>query len=273
MKKVMLFMLALIALASCGKRYQKNTVMIHTEYGDMIVRLYDETPQHRDNFLKLVKEKYYDGTLFHRVIKDFMIQGGDPDSKKATPEAVLGNGSPGYDLPAEINDSLIHKKGVIAAAREGDDVNPKKKSSGSQFYIVQGKVYTNDELDMMEQDLKMRQKQKIFERLVQLPENAQIKAQFVEYQKKNDTASFKKLLEEFTPKVEDEFARIKPVRFTAKQREIYTTIGGTPFLDGSYTVFGEVIKGLDVLDKIAAAQTGLNDRPAKDIKMTVKILN
>jgi cyclophilin family peptidyl-prolyl cis-trans isomerase len=273
MKKSFLLIAIVLVLASCAKKYPKNTVMISTEYGDIIVRLYDETPKHRDNFIKLAKEKFYDGTLFHRVIKEFMIQGGDPDSKNAKPEVMLGNGGPGYDLPAEIIDTLIHKKGVIAAAREGDDVNPAKKSSGSQFYIVQGKVFTPEELEQMEQELNMRRKQKIFEKLLQLPENVSIKTTFIELQQKKDTIAFKKLLTDFTPKVEAEYAKTPPLKFTEKQRFYYTTQGGTPFLDGNYTIFGEVIDGLDVLDKIAAVQTGMNDRPTKDVKMTVKVLN
>lgn len=190
-------------------------VIISTSLGDIKVKLYNETPYHRDNFLKLAKEAYYDNTLFHRVIKGFMIQGGDPDSKNATPEQSLGMGGPGYTLPAEINPNLFHKKGALSAARTGDQMNPQRRSSGSQFYVVQGKTYTDEELKQME---------------------------------------------------------ARGFVFSDAQKTAYKTIGGTPFLDAQYTVFGEVVEGLEVLDKIAATETKPGDRPAKDVKMTVKIV-
>lgn len=201
-------------LISCGDK--ERTALISTQYGDIKVKLYNETPQHRDNFVKLVEQGFYDGTLFHRIIKEFMIQGGDPNSKNAQPGAMLGNGDPGYTIPAEILPGVIHKKGALSAARLGDQMNPKRESSGSQFYVVQGKKWTDDELNMFAQ---------------------------------------------------------RGLKLTPEQREIYKTIGGTPHLDGAYTVFGEVVEGLDVLDKIAATPTGQADRPIEDIKMTVKMLN
>ena len=201
-------------LISCGDK--ERTALISTQYGDIKVKLYNETPQHRDNFVKLVEQGFYDGTLFHRIIKEFMIQGGDPNSKNAQPGAMLGNGGPGYTIPAEILPGVIHKKGALSAARLGDQMNPKRESSGSQFYVVQGKKWTDDELNMFAQ---------------------------------------------------------RGLKLTPEQREIYKTIGGTPHLDGAYTVFGEVVEGLDVLDKIAASPTGQADRPVEDIKMTVKMLN
>jgi peptidyl-prolyl cis-trans isomerase B (cyclophilin B) len=184
-------------------------VLIQTNQGDIKIKLYNETPYHRDNFIKLVNESFYDSLIFHRVIKDFMIQGGDPDSKGASSSTVLGSGGPGYTIPAEINPDLFHKKGALSAARTGDQMNPTRRSSGSQFYIVQGKPLTDAELDF--------------------------------YEQKMSTV------------------------FSETQRNIYTTIGGTPFLDGQYTVFGEVVEGLDILDKIAAMETGTNDRPKTDI--------
>ena len=273
MKKLLILSLVLLAVAGCNRnKYPKNSVLISTKYGDMVVKLYDETPKHRDNFLKLVKEKYYDGTLFHRVIHEFMIQGGDPDSRKASQGQVLGEGGPGYDIPAEFNPALIHKKGVIAAAREGDEVNPQKASSGSQFYIVQGKAYTNPELTQLEQKINQRNLMKFFDQFLQKRENATYRAKLTEYRTKNDSISYMKLVNEIQPMVESEFAKTKPFKFTDQQRKVYTTVGGTPFLDGNYTVFGEVIKGLEVLDKIAAVKTDGNNRPAEDIKMTVTIL-
>jgi len=198
------------------KAEKEQLVKISTDYGDMVIKLYNETPLHRDNFIKLAKEGFYNGTIFHRVIKDFMIQGGDPESKNAVPGAMYGNGGPGYTIPAEFNKAFIHKKGALSAARLGDGQNPTKASSGSQFYIVQGKTYTNLELNTLGQRM----------------------------------------------------GRI----FTEEQKEAYETLGGTPFLDMNYTVFGEVIQGLDVIDKIAAVKTLQADRPEKDIKMTVSII-
>jgi peptidyl-prolyl cis-trans isomerase B (cyclophilin B) len=183
--------------------------VIHTDYGDIKVRLYDETPKHKENFMKLAKEGYYDGLLFHRCIQAFMIQGGDPDSKNAQPGQMLGNGGPGYTIPAEFVSTLFHKKGALSAARMGDNVNPNKESSGSQFYIVQGKTYTDAQLDGMGKT------------------------------------------------------------FTEEQRKAYTTVGGTPHLDNGYTVFGEVVEGFEVIDKIAALAQDQYNRPNTDVKMTM----
>lgn len=209
---------ATLALAQNSEttKQKEQMVEISTPYGSIIIKLYNETPQHRDNFIKLAKSGFYNGTLFHRVISDFMIQGGDPDSKNAAPGANLGQGSPGYTIPAEFNDSLFHKKGALAAARMGDQVNPMKASSGSQFYIVQGTTYTEDKLNIL--------------------------------------------------------SRQNGIKYTDTQKQIYATIGGVPFLDGSYTVFGEVLIGLEVIDKIAAVQKGRGDRPVVDIPMTVKVI-
>ncbi|MBQ2375055.1 MAG: peptidylprolyl isomerase [Bacteroidales bacterium] len=191
-------------------------VLISTSFGDMKAILYNETPLHRDNFIKLVKEGYYDGTLFHRVIDGFMIQGGDPDSKTAKPNQMLGQGGPGYTVPAEFKQELIHKKGALAAARMGDNVNPQKASSGSQFYIAQGKRYTSEELNMLQ-------------------------------------------------------ARMGK-QFNQTQKDAYVNEGGVPFLDYEYTVFGQVIEGLEVIDKIAKVQKDRYDRPVEDVKMTISIV-
>jgi peptidyl-prolyl cis-trans isomerase B (cyclophilin B) len=195
------------------KKDRKRDVLLQTNYGDIVVRLSDSTPLHRDNFLKLVKADYYDSVLFHRVIKNFMIQGGDPESKHAKPGEALGNGGPDYRVPAEFRATLFHKKGVIAAARGN---NPEKASSGSQFYIVQGKVFTDQGLDSVE--------------------------------------TF----------------RLNGRKIPAAQREVYKTVGGTPHLDQNYTVFGEVVKGLDVVDKIASVPTSKGedrDRPLEDVRI------
>src|SRR5690349_8556251 len=195
------------------KKDRKKDVLLHTNYGDIVIRLSDSTPLHRDNFLKLVKTHYYDSVLFHRVIKNFMIQGGDPDSKRAKPGEPLGEGGPDYTIPAEFRTTLFHKKGVIAAAR---DNNPEKASSGSQFYIVQGKVFTDAGLDSVET------------------------------------------------------YRLNGRRIPTEQREVYKTIGGTPHLDQNYTVFGQVVKGLDVVDRIASVSTSKGqdrDRPLEDVRI------
>lgn len=188
-----------------------------TSQGKITFLLYNDTPLHRDNFLKLVKNHTYDGLLFHRVIKDFMVQAGDPKSRDAKPGQPLGDGTLGYTVPAEFRADLIHKRGALCAARQGDQVNPKKASSASQFYIVQGQVWDNKTLDMMEQ----------------------------------------------------RFGK----KFTAEQRKVYTTVGGTPHLDGDYTVFGEVVDGMEVVNKIAAVQCDRMDRPLQDVKIiSVKVL-
>jgi peptidyl-prolyl cis-trans isomerase B (cyclophilin B) len=225
MKKILLSIVVLtvfllqttdFAYAQKGDKLPFTKIQINTAFGDINLKLYNETPLHRDNFIKLVKEKYFDSTLFHRVINQFMIQGGDPDSKNAADSILLGNGGPAYTIPAEFKAEIFHKKGVLAAAREGDQINPTKASSGSQFYIVQGRVFSREELNVLAQRMGKS--------------------------------------------------------FTEEQIKVYTTIGGTPHLDGNYTVFGEVISGLEVVDKIAAVITDKNNRPLKNIPMTIKII-
>lgn len=196
------------------KNEKMTEVLIKTSKGNIKIALYNETPQHRDNFIKLVKEGYYDGVLFHRIIQGFMVQTGDPDSKNAKPGQMLGNGGPDYRIPAEINPNIIHRRGAVAAAR---DNNPQKASSGSQFYIVDGTVY---------------------------PE-AQLVSMMSRYGK----------------------------TLTPEQLKAYTTVGGAPWLDGDYTVFGQVLTGMEVVDKIAAQQKDRNDRPLEDVKIiSIKII-
>lgn len=206
-----------------GQKNEKQTlIQISTSFGDIKIKLYNETPKHRDNFIKLVKDGVLNETLFHRVIKDFMIQGGDPDSKNAEKGVALGEGGLGYTIPAEFNSSLIHKKGVLAAARESDDVNPEKASSSCQFYIVQGRSFTRAEIE--------------------------------------------KMLKGKNAKREDK------IEYTEEQLKTYETIGGTPHLDMDYTIFGEVVEGLEVVDKIAEVKKDKRDRPIEDVKMTIKIV-
>lgn len=237
-------------------------VKLETSLGDIVVELYNETPQHRDNFVKLVKEGYYDGVLFHRVIKDFMIQTGDGNSKTAGPDAMLGDGDPGYTIEAEfVYPKYFHKRGALAAARTADQVNPERRSSGSQFYIVTGKIYSSDELKMMTQRMADMRKQDIFRRL--LNENS---TRVEELQKTQDMAALQELQNELIQKTEAEAAE-NPFTLTDEQIDAYTSVGGTPHLDGQYTVFGEVIEGMDVVDKIQNTTTGRADRPTVDIKI------
>ena len=197
-----------------------RTAEITTNYGTIVIKLYDSTPLHRDNFVKLVKERFYDSLLFHRVIDSFMIQGGDPESKNAPDSAQLGAGeAPGDRIPAEFNKNYFHKKGALAAAR---DDNPQKASSNCQFYIVQGKPFNDTALNMME------------------------------CQVRNEDPGFS---------------------YTTQQRKMYNTVGGAPFLDQNYTVFGEVLKGLDVVDKIATMPRDANDRPLQNVRMHIRMLN
>ncbi len=237
-------------------------VDISTTAGDIQVRLFGDTPRHRDNFLKLVKEGFYNGVLFHRVINEFMIQTGDPDSKNAKAGQSLGTGGPGYTIESEIvYPRHFHRKGALAAARQGDQVNPERRSSGSQFYIVTGKAYNESQLKQMESQMKMMQQQSIFNRLA-----AENRSKIMELRRNNDQAGIQKLQEELVAITEKE-AAANPALLTPEQRKVYGTIGGTPHLDGQYTVFGEVTKGLDVVDKIQQVPTGAADRPLEDVKI------
>ena len=222
LKKISILLLLVFFIACSSTRNTATSkipgarVKLTTDSGVIVLRLYNQTPLHRDNFLKLVKEHYFDSLLFHRVIKNFMIQGGDPESKNAKPKILLGNGGPSYTIPAEFDSTLFHKKGALAAAREGDNVNPLKASSGSQFYIVQGKVFTDAGLDSVE--------------------------------------TF----------------RLKGRKLPAAHRAVYKTLGGAPHLDSNYTIFGEVIKGLETIDSIATVPTSGRqggDRPLQNVKI------
>lgn len=228
---------------------------------------------HRDNFMALAESGFYDGTLFHRVIKNFMIQGGDPDSKHAKQGELLGDGDTTYTIPFEYVKSYIHKRGTLAAARESDDVNPQKASSGTQFYIVQGKKFTDDELDAVEIKVERRTKQYILMNLLKKSGDTAILTKFKGYVNVRDTASIRQILDKYKDAVETEYLKLTPFKLTPEQREIYKTIGGTPHLDGAYTVFGEVVSGMEVVDKIAATKTDQNDRPVVDIPMKMSIKN
>ncbi|MDY5657365.1 MAG: peptidylprolyl isomerase [Prevotella sp.] len=243
-------------------------VHIHTSLGDIVVRLYDETPKHRDNFVKLASEGYFDGTLFHRVIKDFMIQGGDPDSKGAPAGKNLGTGGPDYTIPAEfVYPQLFHKRGALSAARTSDEVNPNRESSGSQFYIVWGKQYKPGELKQMERQLAMQQEQGVFNRLV-----AENRPKIMDLRRKRDQAALQELQDDLIAQTHAICAEQGTMKFTDEQVKVYTTLGGTPFLDNQYTVFGEVEEGLDIVEQIQNVATGRNDRPVEDVSMQVTVL-
>ncbi len=261
---------ASILLFSCGNAQDNGgnrpLVLIKTQFGEMKLILYNETPKHRDNFLKLAKAGFYDSLLFHRVIRDFMIQGGDPDTRRALPGQKLGNGGPGYEIDSEFNPNLLHKKGALAAARQGDQINPQKKSSGSQFYIVQGQVFPVNNLLALEDEGNQKLAQRIMNQMA-MSKSDSLKI----YQQTNNKPAFDKLVAKLQAAAMDS-AKQKPFKLTDSQKQIYTTVGGTPHLDGNYTVFGELIEGFAVLDSIAAQHTGPNDRPVKDIRMEVKVI-
>lgn len=249
-------------------------VKMKTSLGDVTILLYDATPIHRDNFIKLVKDGFYEGLLFHRVIKDFMVQGGDPDSKGAAAGQALGGGGPGYTLEAEIIPGLIHKKGALSAARLGDQGNPEKRSSGSQFYIVTGKVTPMAQLkSMADQQNKQLEDQKVGE-FLQNPANKKYTDKYTELQQlyqtntpenqAKATKEFEILLAEIKPLALKNFV---PTGYTEEQMKVYESVGGTPFLDNNYTVFGEVIEGLDIVDKMGVVATAPGDRPVEDLKI------
>ena len=245
-----------------------SRIKIKTTEGDIIVRLYDETPLHRDNFIKLASEGFFDGTLFHRVIKDFMIQGGDPDSKGAPAGKNLGAGGPDYTIPAEfVYPQLYHKRGALSAARLGDEVNPNRESSGSQFYIVWGDTLKSQELKQFERQMAMQQEQTVFNQIT-----LEHKAELMDLRRNRDREGLQALQEKLVNDTKTKCKEIGIPKFTAEQVEAYTTIGGTPYLDNQYTVFGEVESGLDVVEKIQNCETSRNDRPKTDISMTVEIM-
>ena len=266
MKRSKLFiplsLLLFIVSFSCSSKKMENKeqlVLIETSLGKIKIKLYNQTPLHRDNFLKLVKEKYYDGILFHRVMNDFMIQAGDPDSRSAKPEQQLGNGGPGYTIPAEFLPELIHKKGALAAARQGDQTNPEKKSSGSQFYIVEGKTFTDEDFDQIEERINNMNKQSVFFKFVEEEKNKAMD---------NDSVfDYSKIQQAATLRTEEVFINTEPYKIPQDQRELYKTLGGTPHLDQNYTVFGEVVEGLEIVDQIAAAKTDQNNRPIEDVRI------
>lgn len=243
---------------------EKETVLkIETSMGDIKVKLYNETPKYRDNFIKLAKDGTYNGTLFHRVIKDFMVQAGDPESKNAPKGKMLGSGDVGYTVPAEfVYPKYFHKKGALSAARQGDEVNPKKESSGCQFYIVTGKVFNDSTLLNMEQQKNQNKVTEAFNALAQ-----KHMKEIYKMRKANDQDGLYALQDTLFIQAEAEAAKQPDFHFTPEQIKAYTTVGGTPHLDGEYTVFGEVVEGMDIVDKIQQVKTDRSDRPEEDVKI------
>ena len=243
---------------------EKETVLkIETSMGDIKVKLYNETPKHRDNFIKLAKDGTYNGTLFHRVIKDFMVQAGDPESKNAPKGKMLGSGDVGYTVPAEfVYPKYFHKKGALSAARQGDEVNPKKESSGCQFYIVTGKVFNDSTLLNMEQQKNQNKVTEAFNALAQ-----KHMKEIYKMRQANDQDGLYALQDTLFIQAEAEAAKQPDFHFTPEQIKAYTTVGGTPHLDGEYTVFGEVVEGMDIVDKIQQVKTDRSDRPEEDVKI------
>ena len=274
MKRNIIVILTLLAcgLTACkpgaNQGKMETRLKIETTAGDIVVKLYNETPKHRDNFIKLAQEGTYNGTLFHRVIKDFMIQAGDPQSKNAPKGQSLGRGDVGYTIPAEfVYPQYFHKRGALSAARQGDNVNPKKESSGCQFYIVTGKVYNDQSLLSMEEQINQMHLQSAFNALAQ-----KHMKDIYKMRREGDQEGLMKLQDELIEQAEKEMAGKLRFQFTPEQVKAYTTVGGTPHLDGEYTVFGEVLEGMDVVDKIQRVKTDRNDRPEEDVvinKVTV----
>jgi cyclophilin family peptidyl-prolyl cis-trans isomerase len=276
MKKIILLAFTALFINSCQKveekKVEEKLVEIQTSYGVIKIKLYDDVPKHKENFIKLAKEGFYDNTSFHRIIKEFMIQGGDPNSKDRAKIAQWGMGGPGYELDAEINPKYFHKKGAVAAARMGDNVNPNRKSSGSQFYIVVGKKSTDDELNEMEKAINHANFQRFAYQQIAKPEFDWVRKINVPKLQKENPDSLIKLDQIINKQLEEKYKKVaKEFKFTQEQRKYYTEIGGTPFLDGQYTVFGEVVEGMDVVEKISQVETLENDIPTKDIKITVKV--
>lgn len=265
----LLFFISLIVLtvkflfAQPENQNNETHVLITTNYGNITVKLYNKTQEHKKNFLKLVNQEFYDSLLFHRVIENFMIQGGDPGSKNASHDAQLGGGSSDYTIPAEFFPEYYHKRGALAAARQGDRVNPEQRSSSSQFYIVQGEIFTPGQLDTLLTMKNQNLKKQLFNKEAQ---NAE--AQLQAFRSKNDREGFNAFAEQLRLKTDSLFEHVEKYELTPQQREVYTTAGGYPSLDGDYTVFGEVVDGMDVVDKIAAVETGAANRPVKDVMIT-----
>lgn len=259
---ILIFISIMFISESCAEKNELSpTVVFETNYGKITVKLYPETPKHRDNIVKLVNKGFYNGVLFHRVIADFMIQTGDPNSRKALPGTMLGSGDVGNTIPAEfVSPQCYHKRGALAAARQGDDTNPKKASSGCQFYIVQGRVFSVAELNAMERSNGKKLEAKLLQK--------KLNTNQVELKKyRLDQAKLDLFRDSILVQVRLEMEQNPTYKFTEQQRIDYTTLGGTPHLDGEYTVFGEVVEGLEIVEKISKTKVGTYDRPVENIRI------
>jgi len=260
-----LTILFLVSILSCSKNNNElSRIKISTEYGDIILKLYNKTPKHRDNILKLADSSFFDNQIFHRVIQNFVVQGGDPSTKNALPDSLYGEEDSGYLIDAEFNDSLLHKRGALGMARNGDDVNPEKKSSGSQFYIVKGKIFTNEQLDELEKKKNSQLKSKLYKDI--------LTQKILKHSSSSNKIDTVTVSLEAGIELDSIWESCPKYKLSLKQRSVYTTIGGLPHLDGNYTVFGEVIEGFDVVDQISGVNTDKNDRPIKDIRFKVTVL-
>jgi len=275
MRRILFFIIAagFTWMVSCGggkqeQQSEETLVVITTKFGDIKLKLYDETPEHKQNFLKLANEGFYNDLLFHRIIENFMIQGGDPMSRDAGQNFMLGGNDLGYTIPAEIIPTYYHKRGALAAARTGNQTNPERRSSGSQFYIVQGEVYTHGQLDTLEMRVNFQRKEEMLKK--QLNE---LKDTLIALRKQNNRELFEKMVGDVRIEVDSIYDADYKFELTDEQRKVYTTIGGYPSLDGEYTVFGEMVEGWNVLDSIAAVETNKQNRPLENVKMKIKVLN
>lgn len=259
-------LVSFMIMSGCAQDKSDYVVTISTKYGDMIAILYDETPKHKANFIKLAKEHYFDSLLFHRIIPEFMIQGGDPDSRKAAQGQRLGQGGPGYTIEKEFNPKFFHEKGALSAARLGDMQNPAQASSGSQFYIVQGYPLTEEDLNIDPEKFGQAIRQ-----FVQDPANQSARDSAMQFYQTGDQQGYRNYMVKLKPRIE-KFTGINTKREVAPEKiKAYTAHGGYPDLDGQYTVFGKVIKGLEVIDKIATQPRDPSDRPVEDIRMKVTV--
>lgn len=264
---IVMFLVGILASCGTGSNQKNNMekrtqVKLETTQGDIVVALYNETPKHRDNFIKLAKEGVYDSTLFHRVIKQFMIQAGDPDSKTANDTASLGSGDVGYTIPAEFVPKFFHRKGALAAARMGDDVNPNRESSGCQFYIVTGRKFREAQLLDMAAQKNNQRVETIFNELAR-----KHMKEIYKLRKANDDNALMELQDSLEAQAYAMAKEEEPFMFTPEQLAAYSAVGGAPHLDGAYTVFGEVVSGMETVEKIEVTKTGRADRPIENVRI------
>jgi len=269
-RKVFFVILVVFITMAVTGRGSEPLIIISTNMGDIKCKLYNDTPKHRDKFLEEASVGHYNGTLFYRVIEGFMIQGGSKDSRNAPPGKMIGYGDPAFTVDDEIRENHIHKKGALCAPRQPDEINPFKQSDISQFFIIQGRVYRSGELDTMEMSINVPIK-KAIQKKYMTPE---VRAKLKQLKKDGKVKEFREIANPLKEKIETEYLlNTERLEFTQEQRKAYTTVGGYPDLDGKYTIFGEVVEGLDVVDKIAAMKTDSNNRPLKDVIINIKIVS